>query len=56
MTTDTIEGYLNNPTKAIASARECVSDKHWSDGLDENIIYDQLSSGEFRLYEEIILN
>lgn len=49
-----IEDYLSNPTLAIASASEASDHLGWADGIDENLIYAQISSPEFRLYEEMI--
>ena len=46
-----IEDYLLDPSQAIANARSINS---WADSIDDNIIYEQLASGEFRLYEEIV--
>lgn len=48
-----IENYLLDPSQAIAGA--CNIDS-WADSIDDNIIYEQLASPEFRLYEEIILS
>lgn len=47
-----IEDYLHNPSEAIQKARECVA-ASWE--IDENSIYKQLSTPEFRLYEVIAL-
>lgn len=46
-----IENYLLDPSQAIANARGIDS---WADSIDDNMIYEQLASGEFRLYEEIV--
>ena len=46
-----IEDYLLDPSQAIANARRIDS---WADAIDDNIIYEQLASPEFRLYEEIV--
>ena len=47
-----IEDYLQNPSLAIESA--CRTPMSWSEDIDEDMIYSQLASPEFRLYEEII--
>lgn len=49
-----IEDYLNNPASAIASAIESASLNEWCDDIDDELVYRQLASGEFRLYEEMI--
>ena len=48
-----IEDYLIDPSQAIANASTSLN---LSDSIDEDIIYNQLASPEFRLYEEIILS
>ncbi len=45
-----IEDYLLNPTQAIANARQSAQ----TDNIDEDMIYAQIASGEFRLYEAMI--
>lgn len=47
-----IEDYLQNPSQAVANAKSATS--HLD--ADEEMIYAQLASPEFRLYEEIILS
>lgn len=51
-----IEDYLQSPTSAIASARERSKDLSWASDIDEEMIYETLSSGQFRLYEAIIFS
>lgn len=51
-----IEDYLSNPSDAIAAARERANGKSWSDQVDERMIYREIASPEFRLYEEIIMS
>lgn len=48
-----IEDYLANPSQAIAAAQK--ESMKWAEGLDEEIIYSQISSPQFRLYEELVL-
>ena len=49
-----IELYLENPTMAIAEAQQIIGEETWFDTVDDNAIYEQLASPEFRLYEQII--
>lgn len=51
-----IEDYLQSPSSAIASARERSKCLSWASDVDEEMIYDTLSSGQFRLYEAIIFS
>ena len=48
-----IEDYLLDPSQAIANASASLN---LSDPIDEDTIYTQLASPEFRLYEDIILS
>lgn len=48
-----IEDYILDPSQAIAKLSASVN---MSDSIDEDMIYSQLASPEFRLYEEIILS
>lgn len=49
-----IEDYLNDPESAISSAQRQIAETNWYDNIDDEVIYTQLASGEFHLYEEII--
>ena len=49
-----IEDYLNSPSAAIARAMN--EQKNRFNDIDEDQIYKQLASPEFRLYEEIIFS
>lgn len=49
-----IEDYLNNPSQAVASAADSLTHMDRFDNMDEDMIYRQIASPEFRLYEEII--
>lgn len=49
-----IEDYLVNPTAAIASAAEASANLAWAEDIDDEIIWSQISSPEFRMYEAII--
>ncbi len=51
-----IEDYLNNPTTAIASAQERSQNLSWVSEIDDDMIYDALASGQFRLYEAMIFS
>lgn len=50
-----IEDYLQDPSKAIAEAR-MSTELSWYDNIDEDMIYAELASPEFRLYEAIIFS
>ena len=50
-----IEDYLNNPSQAIINARPEVQSRFCDFEYDDEHIYSQISSPEFRLYEEIAL-
>lgn len=49
-----IEDYLINPAAAIASAVEASADLAWAEDIDDDIIYSQIASPEFRMYQAII--
>jgi hypothetical protein len=51
-----IEDYLSNPSQAIINARPGVESRFSDFEYDNEHIYSQISSPEFRLYEEIALN
>ena len=48
-----IEDYLHNPSAAIAKASESMKGT-WHDAINEEDIYSQISSPEFRLYQELL--
>ena len=50
-----IEDYINGPTAAIASARERSQNLAGATDIDEDMIYDTLGSGQFKLLQSIIL-
>ena len=50
-----IEDYLSNPSQAIINARPDVESRFGDIEYDNDHIYSQISSPEFRLYEEIAL-
>ena len=49
-----IEDYLQNPSQAIQNARTLAASRLSNLDLVDNMIYSQLSSPEFHLYEEMI--
>ena len=49
-----IEDYLQNPSQAIANAQQIANTTLWADAIDEELIYSQICSPDFRLYEVII--
>ncbi len=51
-----IEDYLNNPTAAVASAQERSNTLSWASEIDDDMIYDALAFGQFRLYEAMIFS
>lgn len=50
-----IEDYLNDPARAISTARGLASSILSNEEYDDDQIYDEIASPEFRLYEEMIL-
>ena len=51
-----IEDYILNPSQAIMTARQ-EADRRFADmDCPDDLIYDQIASPEFRLYEEIVLS
>ena len=50
-----IEDYLSDPAQAISTARERAHLKFWYDEFDDEMIYSEIASPEFHLYEEIIM-
>lgn len=51
-----IEDYLSDPSKAIENARERASIRFANETFDEERIYEEISSPEFRLYEEVVMS
>lgn len=51
-----IEDYLIDPSGAISAVVNESSFMNFGQELDEDSIYEQISSGEFRLYEEILFS
>lgn len=49
-----IEDYLQNPAVAVASAIKEAGNLLWADIIDEESIYEQISTPQFRLYEEML--
>ena len=49
-----IEDYFQNPAQAIVNARQTADAESWYDNIDEDMIYAQIASGEFKLYEAMI--
>lgn len=50
-----IEGYLADPAKAVSEARIEANQRFWYDGFDDDMIYKEIATPEFRLYEEIVM-
>ncbi len=51
-----IEDYLYNPTQAISAARERAAIRFRSVQYDEEQIYNEMASPEFRLYEAVVMS
>lgn len=51
-----IEDYLYNPTQAISAARERAAIRFRSVQYDEEQIYKEVASPEFRLYEAVVMS
>ena len=51
-----IKDYLADPSQAIADARRSAETDTWYDNIDEELIYSQIASPEFRLYEAMVLS
>lgn len=51
-----IEDYLYNPTQAISAARERAAIRFRSVQYDEEQIYNEVASPEFRLYEAVVMS
>lgn len=50
-----IEDYLNSPSQAITTATDVLRGMTRFDLVDEDLVYQQLATPEFRLYEEILV-
>lgn len=50
-----IKDYPQNPAQTILQAQTLADRKFKDFEIDEDLIWSQISSPEFRLYEEIIL-
>ena len=48
-----IEDYLQNPSQAIAEAQKLASAATWADNIDDEMVYAQIASPEFALYQEM---
>ena len=51
-----IEEYLLNPSQAVANARMSADERFSGLSCQDDDIYSQLSSPEYRLYEQITLS
>ena len=56
MCTNFIEEYLQNPSQAVANARMSSEERFSGINCPDDVVYSQLSSPEFRLYEQITLS
>lgn len=48
-----IEDYLANPSFAVAEAKN--RPMSWAEDIDEEMIYSQISTPQFRLYEAVVM-
>ena len=51
-----IEEYLQDPSMAISSALEQLAKTNRFEQVGDDSIYEELATGEFKLYEEIIFS
>ena len=51
-----VKDYPQNPTQTILSAKALADQKFDNVDIDEEMIWSQLDSPDFRLYEEIVLS
>lgn len=49
------EDYLGNQPLALAAMIKEAKRKNWYGLIDDEMIYRQMASPEFRLYEEVVL-
>ena len=49
-----IDDYLADKAQTIADAIESAGRMKWCETIDENVIYSQIESAEFRLYQEMV--
>lgn len=50
-----IEDYLQNPTLAVANAKADADKRFCSMLIDDAVIYDQIATSEYHLYEAIAI-
>lgn len=50
-----IEDYLHDPASAIQAAFEKAERRFHNFDIDDELIYKEIASSEFRLYEEIVM-
>lgn len=50
-----IEDYLQNPTLAVANAKADADKRFCSMLIDDSVIYDQIATSEYHLYEAIAI-
>lgn len=50
-----IEDYLQNPSQAISNAQKSSSAATWADTIDDELIYAQIASPEFALYQAMTI-
>ena len=50
-----IEDYLQNPTLAVANAKADADKRFSSLLIDDEVIYDEIATSEYHLYEAIAI-
>ena len=50
-----IEGYLADPAQAISEGRVQADQRFWYDEFDDEMIWKEIDTPEFRLYTEVIM-
>lgn len=51
-----VEDYPGTESRTIAAAKAEVDNRQWFDQVDEEEVYRQLSSPEYKLYLEMVLS
>ena len=51
-----VEEYPGNKAQVLASAIREAGERTWWNEIDDDLIYNQIASPEFKLYEEVIFS
>lgn len=49
-----VEDYPGNKAQALVTLKSMADSMQWCDNVDDDLIFSQLDSGEFRLYMEMV--